>query len=133
VIIIDRGHIGLSKKMTDLSSEGVIVMEVRGPLDQVTNALKSADGVKGVTSQSLADGLIRYEVRTVDGKDIREALAQRVLKNGWGLRLLDVRRRRLIDHFVDVINARDPLSGRSLAPSSEAVQAASAVASGQGK
>src|SRR5262245_61333003 len=39
VIIIYRGRIGLAKKMTELDSDAVIVVEARGPHEQVANAL----------------------------------------------------------------------------------------------
>ena len=35
VIIIRRGHLGLAKKLSELESDDVIVVEVRGPADQV--------------------------------------------------------------------------------------------------
>src|SRR5271167_2230879 len=45
VIIINSGRIGASKSLADLEKQMVIVMEVRGPADQVASALRGVAGV----------------------------------------------------------------------------------------
>jgi ABC-2 type transport system ATP-binding protein len=120
VLIINGGRLGLASRLADLETEAVIVLEVRGPAEQTANVLRSTDGVLAVTSQPLGEGLVAYEVRTRDGLDLREVLSQRVAKNGWPLRRLDLRRRRLEDRFLEVLREDDPLKGRG--PASEAVQ-----------
>jgi ABC-2 type transport system ATP-binding protein len=122
VIIINAGRIGLAQKMADLETDTLIVVEVRGPLDQVTAALKSTDGVTQVHHQSLGDGLVSYEVRTQNNKDLREAISQRLAKGGWTIRRLDLRRRRLEDRFMEVMRQDDPLK-RAPQPRSESVTA----------
>jgi ABC-2 type transport system ATP-binding protein len=114
VIIISSGCIGLDKNMAELTSEtAVIVLEVRGPADQVASTLRSAEGVSHVKPQHLEDGLTAFEVQTHHNRDLREALAQRIAKNGWTLRRLDLRRRTLEDHFIDVVMREDmPEDGR---------------------
>jgi ABC-2 type transport system ATP-binding protein len=122
VVILDRGHLGIAKKLSELETEPVIIVEVRGPVDQVTNTLRTTDGVTQVTSRGLADGLTQYEVRTRNNQDVREAISQRIAKNGWGLRRLDLSRRRLEDRFMEVLRRQDPL--RAAGPGgSQAVQA----------
>jgi ABC-2 type transport system ATP-binding protein len=125
VIIINAGRIGLAKNMLELASDAaIIVLEVRGPVDAVTSALRSTDGVEHLTAERLGDGLTAFEIRSHGNKDIREALAQRVAKNGWVLRRLDLRRRRLEDHFMAVLREQDPLRGQELKDgASEAIQA----------
>lgn len=104
VIIIRRGQIGLDKQLKELSSDtAVIVLEVRGPGEQVTNVLRMTDGVSEVTPAPLEDSLTGYEIRTHEDKDLREAISERVAKNGWVVRRLDLRRRSLADHFKDVV------------------------------
>jgi ABC-2 type transport system ATP-binding protein len=127
VVILDRGHLGIAKKLSELETEPVIIVEVRGPVDQVTNTLRTTDGVTQVTSRGLADGLTQYEVRTRNNQDLREAISQRIAKNGWGLRRLDLSRRRLEDRFMEVLRRQDPL--RAAGPgASQAVQAPGQVA-----
>jgi ABC-2 type transport system ATP-binding protein len=122
VIIINAGRIGLAQKMSELETDSLIVVEVRGPLDQVTSALKSIDGVTQVHHHPLGDGLVSYEVRTQNNKDLREAISQRLAKGGWTIRRLDLRRRRLEDRFMEVMRQDDPLR-RAPQPRSESVTA----------
>jgi ABC-2 type transport system ATP-binding protein len=109
VLIINMGRLGLAKKLADLETDTVIVVEVRGPADQVVNVLKTTDNVAQVTSQTLPDGLVACEVRPRGQQDLRERIAERVAKNGWTLRRLDLRRRRLEDRFLEVLREDDPL------------------------
>src|SRR5438105_3531775 len=112
VIIINAGRVGLAKTMAEIETDMVIVLEVRGPSEQVANALRTTDGVSQVHSQALGDGLNAFEVRTHHDKDLRENLAERVARNGWTLRRLDLRRRRLEDRFMEVLREEDPLHNR---------------------
>jgi ABC-2 type transport system ATP-binding protein len=104
VIIINAGQIGLDKNMADLAGEeATVILEVRGPAEQVTNVLRTTDGVARVTSQPVGDGVTAFDIRTQHNRDLREAVSQRIAKNGWTIRRLDLRRRTLEDHFVDVV------------------------------
>jgi ABC-2 type transport system ATP-binding protein len=115
VIIISAGRIGLDKNLADLATDtAVIMLEVRGPAEQVANVLRTTDGVAHVSAQNLEDGLTAFEIRTHHDRDLREVLAQRVAKNGWALRRLDLRRRKLEDHFIDVVmREENPFDGRA--------------------
>jgi ABC-2 type transport system ATP-binding protein len=104
VIIIRRGFVGLARKLSELETEPVVVLEVRGPIDQVTALLRSADGVEDVQAEPLEDGIASYVVRTIGYKDLREALAARLAKNGHALRRLDLRRKRLQDRWNEINN-----------------------------
>jgi ABC-2 type transport system ATP-binding protein len=104
VIIIHSGRIGLDKKLADLATDAAVIMvEVRGPAEEVSTILRTTDGVADFTQQPLGDGLTSFEIRTDYNRDLREAISQRLAKNGWPLRRLDLRRRKLEDHFVDVV------------------------------
>jgi ABC-2 type transport system ATP-binding protein len=107
VLIIRRGHLGLNKKLSELEADAVIVLEVRGPLEQVSNVLKTTDGVTKVRSQPLEGELVSYEVRTKKDQDLREALSERLMRNGWPLRRLDLRRRDLQDRWNEINNFED--------------------------
>lgn len=112
VIIINSGRIELDRKMSELESDPVIVLEVRGPSSSVADALKSLDGVTQVHPAGTVDGYSSFEIRTRNGSDFREAVAQRVGQNGWPLRRLDLRRRRLEDHFLEVIRRQQEVAAR---------------------
>jgi ABC-2 type transport system ATP-binding protein len=104
VIIISAGRIGLDKNLAALATDAaLIVLEVRGPADQVTNLLKTTEGVSHVTPQPQPDGVIGFEIRTHQDQDLREVISQRIAKNGWTVRRLDLRRRKLEDHFINVV------------------------------
>ena len=120
VIILRRGHLGMARKLSEMETEPVIVLEVRGPSDQVAQSLRGAEGVAAVTTQGLGDGLATYEVRTHQHQDLREALAQRVLNGGWALRRLDLRRRSLQDRWNEINNMDESLLGAAPPPNGAA-------------
>jgi ABC-2 type transport system ATP-binding protein len=109
VLIIHRGRLGSDKRLSELEAGGNITVEVHGPPEQVANVLRTTDGVDAVTPQPLGDNLASFEVQTRGQKDLREALSQRIARNGWTVRQLDLRRRKVEEHFFDVISADDPL------------------------
>ena len=109
VIIISYGRIGLARKLADLAGDAAfIVVEVRGPVEQVAGVLRSTDGVAEVATQELGDGLNGYEIRTHHNRDLRETIAERLARNNWRIRRLDLRRRNLEDHFLDVVVRQEP-------------------------
>jgi ABC-2 type transport system ATP-binding protein len=123
VIIIASGRVGLSQTLQELEAEAKILLETRGPSDQVTEALRHVDGITGVTIRGQDDGWASLEVRTRDNADLREAVGATIAARGWALRRLERRRRRLEDAFFDVLRAQDPLKEETpAAPPSEAIQ-----------
>jgi ABC-2 type transport system ATP-binding protein len=121
VIIIDKGHIGLSQRLDEIEAQSAIVIEVRGPGDQVVNTLRHVGGVVSVQGKPVEDGLASYEVRTTDDADLREALYQAVQQKGWTVRRLELKRRRIEDAFFDVLRAKDPLKEAESQRLSEAI------------
>jgi ABC-2 type transport system ATP-binding protein len=119
VIILRRGQVGMARKLSDLEHESVILLEVRGPTEQIANALRTADGVASVVARSLGDGISAFEVKTHQFKDLREELGQRVAQHGWPLRRLDLRRRSLQDRWNEINNFDD--FGAAAPPASAAV------------
>ncbi len=112
VIIINAGRVGLSKNLADLEAHAVILLEVRGPSDQVAAAVRGVEGVRDVTAgKPPAEGVCAFEVHTADNRDLREAISQEVVGRGWTLRRLERRRRKLEDAFFDVLRESDPLKG----------------------
>jgi ABC-2 type transport system ATP-binding protein len=111
VIIMRRGFVGLARKLSELEADPVIVLEVRGPVDQVKGVLESTDGVQQVQAETIEDGLGSYVVRTHHYKDLREQLATRLAKNGYALRRLDLRRRRLQDRWNEINNMDEGMLG----------------------
>ena len=106
VIILRRGHLGSGEKAVRAGNRRRHRGGVRGPSDQIGNALRGMSGVLQVTTESLGDGLNVYEVRTRHMEDIREQVFQLMARNNWVLRRLDLRRRRLQDRWNEINNAR---------------------------
>lgn len=115
VIIMRRGFVGLARKLSELEADPVIVLEVRGPLDQVKGLLETTDGVVEVRVAGQEDGLATYEVRTAGFKDLRETLSTRLARNGHPLRRLDLKRKRLQDRWNEINNMDEGLLGSQAA------------------
>jgi ABC-2 type transport system ATP-binding protein len=114
VIILRRGHLGFARKLNELETDDVIVVEVRGPADQVAVALRNTEGVAQVTTKGTDDGVTLFEVRAHQLKDLREQISLRIAKNGWPMRRLDLKRRKLQDRWDEINNWADvtPPTGR---------------------
>src|SRR4051812_12947383 len=86
VVIMRRGHLGMASKLSDLATEPEVVIEARGPVEVIASLLRGAEGVEDVRAESLEGELHLYVVRTHRGRDLREALATRLAKNGHAIR-----------------------------------------------
>jgi ABC-2 type transport system ATP-binding protein len=104
VIIISRGRLGLDAPLDKLGDDTMVAIEARGPVDKIAEALRQVDGVKRVAHTALDDGWHNFELRTQADRDPREAIFKRFAhQDGWSLRRLDLRRRKLEDLFVEVV------------------------------
>jgi ABC-2 type transport system ATP-binding protein len=109
VIIISNGRVGLSQRLDEIESEKMILLEARGPSDQITKSLNQIGGVASVATKPLEDGMASYEIHTGEDQDVREEVSKAVASRGWAIRKLDRKSRRLEDAFFDVLRAQDPL------------------------
>jgi len=101
VIIIAEGRIALTARLDELQRDSVITLEVRGPEQQIRNALQTIDGVDRINTMGFDDGVVQLEIRTRDGLDLREEISRKVTHNGWIIRQLGLRRRTLEDQFIE--------------------------------
>jgi ABC-2 type transport system ATP-binding protein len=110
VIIISRGRIGLDQHLDKLGDDSAAIsVEARGPADQIAVALRQIEGVRKVVHQPTSDGLGSFEVQTANNVDLREQIFRRIADHqGWTIRRLDLRRRKLEDLFVEVVLRADP-------------------------
>lgn len=111
LIIIARGRIAEDAPLERLGDEGVIVIEARGPADEMLAALRSAPGVEQVTLSGREDGYAAFEVRARGGADLREALGRRLAEEGWPLRRLDLSRVTLEERFIQAVARADVAAG----------------------
>jgi ABC-2 type transport system ATP-binding protein len=131
VIIINAGRIGMVKSLGEVDAKSVLVVEVRGPVEQVLAALKAVEGVTQVSVDSRGDGAAVFLVYTRDNRDVRDKIAQLVVQKGWALLQLGYRRRTLEDAFFEVLREHNPLKDAIEARSS-AIQDKSKAAMSKG-
>jgi len=105
VIIISRGRIGLDSALDKLGDDTtMVILEARGPADKIAELMRQVQGVLRVAHTPAGDGVHDFEIRIHRDCDPREEIFKRFAQqSGWALRRLDLRRRKLEDHFVDVV------------------------------
>ena len=110
VLIIHEGQIIAEDSPKNLAErlQGVdrVQVEIRGPEDQVTRALKSIRGVTNVTSDPDGDrGTFIVEAKR--GLDLRSTISKVVISNGWSLLTVQLVGMSLEEIFVKLITNED--------------------------
>jgi ABC-2 type transport system ATP-binding protein len=113
VIIIARGRIALDDQLSNLRRQSAITLEARGPAENIRAALQTIPGVEKVTLVRNEGEFACFEIRTKDSQDLREAMSQKLVTNGWPLRQLDLRRSSLEERFTQVVS-QDTLADAQL-------------------
>jgi len=107
VLIMRRGRLAFAKKISEIETDAVVQLEARGPEVQIANSLRELQGVVSVNHQNLGDGFGSFDVRCSEHGDLREAVFQKIVQNGWSCRKLDQRRRNLQDRWNEINNQDD--------------------------
>ena len=93
VLIINEGHIVAEDTPKNLAEglQGVerLEVEIGGPVAQVIPVLKAISGVNDVVHSS-RDDRHTYTIQAESGQDLRDAISQAVISNGWSLRGLQM-------------------------------------------
>jgi ABC-2 type transport system ATP-binding protein len=112
VVIINRGRVlavdtpgNLQRRMQGADT---VDLEVRGPAEAVTAALKSMPNVIDVRARANGADRHVFSVDCAAGMDLREQLAAAVIQRGWGLRALRPSNVTLEDVFVDLVTTEAP-------------------------
>ena len=102
VVIINRGRLVFTAAMSEVQSQSnVVVMGLRNP-----PSLDSLRGIGGVTNAKLlGDG--RLQIECLAGQDLRETLAERAVRNNWGLYEIQSARKTLEEIFVELTSQDD--------------------------
>jgi ABC-2 type transport system ATP-binding protein len=107
VIIINKGQIVASDTPENLSRQlghgSRLKLEVRGPVPEVTTALKGLGGVKEVVSQ----GEARFLVEAVGDQELRPEIARLVVARGWDLLELQLQEFTLEEVFLDLVTEEE--------------------------
>ena len=61
-------------------------------------------GVERVVAEHQDGAHAEFQVHTRDGRDLREAIGQKLASGGWPLRRLDLRRSSLEERFIQAVN-----------------------------
>ena len=89
VVIIHEGEIVAVDSPDNLAerlqASAQVIVDVRGPKEKVTAALKGIDGVQRVTMTPLEGSTASYIVTSKRDEDVREEVARQVVQQGWGL------------------------------------------------
>ena len=93
VLIINEGKIVAEDTPKNLAAglQGVdrLEVEVGGPAAEVLPVLKAIRGVNDVPHTN-NDGRHTYTIQAQSGQDLRDAISQAVISNGWSLRGLQM-------------------------------------------
>jgi ABC-2 type transport system ATP-binding protein len=105
VLMIVAGRIVIDELVDPLSARFAILVEVRGPTDNVRRALEATPGVQRVRLRTpSAEGNSIFEIHPAEGADPREDLTRQIVQNGWGLRGLERRGSSLEERFVEAVH-----------------------------
>jgi ABC-2 type transport system ATP-binding protein len=104
VIIIARGRIAVDEQLEDLRRDTAIVVEAHGPADAIRGAIQTVPGVERVAAEHQDTSYAEFRVHARDGRDLREAIGQKLVSGGWPLRRLDLRRSSLEERFIQAVN-----------------------------
>jgi ABC-2 type transport system ATP-binding protein len=121
VIIINKGRIQFDDTIKSIEKrEPTLIVEVRGPVEVVTQFLNEQPELASVVAAQSSDGVTTFELKTRDRhQDLREDLARRISAKGWGIRRLDLRRVTLENVFTAVVLQQPEPAAPSPAPASE--------------
>ncbi len=107
VVIINKGKIVASDSVTNLTKmltkSQMTLIEVRGDEQRIKVSLKKVEGVLAVETareQELTQLGTRFVVHSVIGKDLRETIAGRLVKDSFGLLLMQPHSLSLEDIFL---------------------------------
>lgn len=111
-IFIRRGRIVSQGTMDELRdsrrNQARVLVECRGPAEQVKNVLSHVSGVGKVEllngeHHGKPDGFIVAAIRPQESRDVREEVARTVIQNGWPLRDLRLEKVSLEEFYVDLM------------------------------
>ena len=111
VIILHEGEIVAVDRPENLAERleatERVHMEVRGPINAVTGALRNVPGVQDVTYTDRGDERVEYNILSRRTEDVRTELARTVVEQGWGLLRLEAATMSLEEIFLRLTTAEE--------------------------
>lgn len=106
VIIVNQGRIVVDHRVAELESRfqesARIRIGVRAEADEVATELREVEGVTEVMPAETHDGIVRFEIRTQGGRDVREIIHARLVARGWSVQELARETQTLEELFAKV-------------------------------
>ncbi len=109
-IFIRQGRIVAQGTLDELRTsrriQSRVLVECRGPAEQVKNILSRVSGVSTVellNGQPHNDGYVSAAIRSQESRDVREEVARTVIQNGWPLREIRLEQGSLEEFFVELM------------------------------
>ena len=110
-IFIRQGRIVAQGTLEELRNsrrmQARVLVECRGPAEQVKNTLSRVSGVSKVEvlngEHRGGDGYITAAVRSQESRDVREEVARTVIQSGWPLREIRLEKASLEEFFVELM------------------------------
>jgi ABC-2 type transport system ATP-binding protein len=125
VVIISKGKVVATDTPDALTERlrgaATVFVQAEGPADDVQRSLQSIPGVVRVHLAETRDSAAGFEVDSEKGADIRSALANAIVRGGWGLLELRPMRMSLEDIFLSLTTEENQSATAGDLPS-EAVQ-----------
>lgn len=120
VVIISKGKVVATDTPDALTERlrGAVTMfvQAQGPTEDVQRALQSIPGVSRVNLSETRESAAGFEIDSAQGADIRSAVANAIVRGGWGLLELRPMRMSLEDIFLSLTTEE------TAEPKSEAVE-----------
>lgn len=125
VVIISKGKVVATDSPEALTERlrGTVTMfvQAQGPAEDVQRSLQSIPGVVRVNISETRESAPAFEVDSEKGADIRSAVANAVVRGGWGLLELRPMRMSLEDIFLSLTT--EETQAENVAPESEVASA----------
>ena len=104
-IVMARGKIALDERLdqSSASASQSLRLDVRGPAQDALRAIQTVAGAERATIAQQSGDIVEFDVPIDAETEIREELAGKIAKNGWGLRHLELKRSSLEERFVQAV------------------------------
>ena len=110
-IFIRQGRIVAQGTLEELRNsrrmQARVLVECRGPAEQVKNTLTRVSGVSKVEvlngEHRGSEGYVTAAIRPQESRDVREEVARTVIQNGWPLREIRLEKASLEEFFVELM------------------------------
>ncbi len=107
VVIIAKGHVVAIDTPENLTARlrgaETLYVQVDAAGSDAAASLASLGGVTRIVEADRSNGIVGYEIESVQGRDIRRDVSRAVINNGWGLLELRPMRASLEDVFLTLI------------------------------